>query len=138
MGLARLVALVSGVVFVLVGILGFIPAISPTADSVQGMEVADAAVLGLVPINVVANIVHVVLGGILLYASMSTSMAILILKAFGLAYLLLGVIGLIAAEGFGIMPLGGGEMIVHFLTAIVFLVVGFMMPGEAVDSRSTV
>ena len=138
MGLARLVALVSGVVFVLVGILGFIPAISPTADSVQGMEVADAAVLGLVPINVVANIVHVVLGGILLYASMSTSMAILILKAFGLAYLLLGVIGLIAPEGFGIMPLGGGEMIVHFLTAIVFLVVGFMMPGEAVDSRSTV
>jgi len=138
MGLARLVALVSGVVFVLVGILGFIPAISPMADMVQGMEVADAAVLGLVPINGVANIVHILLGGILLYGSTSTSMAILILKVFGVAYLLLGVIGLLAPEGFGIMPLGGGEMIVHFLTAIVFLVVGFMMPGEAVDSRSTV
>jgi len=137
MGLARLVALVSGVVFVLVGILGFIPAISPMADMVQGMEVADAAVLGLVPINGVANIVHILLGGILLYGSTSTSMAILILKVFGVAYLLLGVIGLLAPEGFGIMPLGGGEMIVHFLTAIVFLVVGFMMPG-AVDSRSTV
>lgn len=137
MGVARIVAVVSGVVFVLVGILGFIPGISPMADMVQGMEVADAAVLGLVPVNAVANIVHILLGGILLYASTSSSMAILILKVFGLAYLLLGVIGLFAPEGFGIMPLGGGEMVVHFLTAIVFLVVGFMMPGEAVDSRST-
>lgn len=138
MGLARLVALVSGAVFVLVGILGFIPGISPMADMVQGMEVADAAVLGLVPVNVVANIVHVVLGAALLYASMSTSTAILVLRAFGVAYFLLGLIGLFAAEGFGIMPLGGGELLVHFLTAIVFLVVGFMMPGEAVDSRSSV
>ncbi|MFN2418710.1 MAG: DUF4383 domain-containing protein [Candidatus Limnocylindria bacterium] len=138
MGLARLVALVSGAVFVIVGILGFIPGISPMADMVQGMEVADAAVLGLVPVNFVANIVHVVLGAVLLYASMSTSTAILVLKVFGAAYLLLGIIGLFAPEGFGIMPLGGGEMIVHFLTAAVFLVVGFMVPGEAIDSRSTV
>ncbi|MGI8998554.1 MAG: DUF4383 domain-containing protein [Candidatus Limnocylindria bacterium] len=137
MGLARLVALVFGAVFVLVGIIGFLPAISPTADSVQGMEVADAAVLGLVPVNVVANIVHVVLGAVLLYASMNTSSAILILKAFGAAYLLLGIVGLFAPEGFGILPLGGGEMIVHFLTAAVFLVVGFMMPGDAADSRRT-
>ncbi|MEO7296693.1 MAG: DUF4383 domain-containing protein [Candidatus Limnocylindria bacterium] len=138
MGLARLVALVSGAVFVLVGILGFIPGISPMADMVQGMEVADAAVLGLVPVNFVANIVHIVLGAVLLYASMNTATAITVLKVFGVAYLLLGIIGLFAPEGFGIMPLGGGEMIVHFLTAVVFLVVGFMMPGEAVDSRSTV
>lgn len=138
MGLARLVALVSGAVFVLVGILGFIPGISPMADMVQGMEVADAAVLGIVPVNSVANIVHILLGAVLLYASMNTSTAILVLKVFGGAYLLLGIIGLIAPEGFGIMPLGGGEMVVHFLTALVFLVVGFMMPGEAVDSRSTV
>lgn len=138
MGLARLVALVSGAVFVLVGILGFIPGISPMADMVQGMEVADAAVLGLVPVNFVANIVHILLGAVLLYASMNTATAITVLKVFGVAYLLLGIIGLFAPEGFGIMPLGGGEMIVHFLTAVVFLVVGFMMPGEAVDSRGTV
>ncbi len=32
MGLARMVALIFGVVFVVVGILGFIPAISPMTD----------------------------------------------------------------------------------------------------------
>ncbi len=137
MGLARLVALVFGAVFVLVGILGFIPAISPTADAVQGMDVADAAVLGLVPVNAIANIVHLVLGAVLLYASTSTATALMVVRAFGVAYLLLGIIGLLAPNGFGIMPLGGGEMIVHFLTAIVFLVVGFMMPVSDVDSRST-
>ena len=137
MGLARLVALVFGAIFVLVGIIGFIPAISPTADSVQGMEVADAAVLGLVPVNAVANIVHILLGAVLLYAFTSTSMAIMVLRAFGVAYLLLGIIGLLAPEGFGIMPLGGAEMIIHFLTAIVFLVVGFMMPVDDVDARRT-
>jgi hypothetical protein len=60
-----------------------------------------------------------------------------VLRAFGVAYLLLGIIGLLAPEGFGIMPLGGAEMIIHFLTAIVFLVVGFMMPVEDVDARRT-
>lgn len=136
MGMARMVALVFGAIFVLVGVIGFIPAISPMTD-MEGMEVADAAVLGIVPVNAVANIVHILLGGILLYASTTVSMAILVLRAFGVAYLLLGVIGLFAPNGFGIMPLGGAEMIIHFLTAIIFLGVGFMMPGEAVDSRST-
>ncbi len=135
MGMARMVALVFGAIFVLVGIIGFIPAISPMTD-MEGMEVADAAVLGIVPVNAVANIVHILLGGILLYASTTVSMSILVLRAFGVAYLLLGIIGLFAPNGFGIMPLGGAEMIIHFLTAIIFLGVGFMMPGEAVDSRS--
>lgn len=137
MGMARMVALVFGAIFVLVGIIGFIPAISPTADSVQGMEVADAAVLGLVPVNAIANIVHIVLGAVLLYASMNTPSAILVLRVFGAAYLLLAVLGLIVPEGFGIMPLGGGELWVHAATAIIFLGVGFLLPAEDADNRAT-
>ncbi len=135
--MARMVALVFGAIFVLVGIIGFIPAISPTADSVQGMEVADAAVLGLVPVNAIANIVHILLGAVLLYASMNTASAILVLRVFGAAYLLLAVLGIVAPEGFGIMPLGGGELWVHVATAIIFLGVGFLLPADEVDSRST-
>ncbi len=136
--MARMVALVFGAIFVLVGVIGFIPAISPPEDSVQGMEVADAAVLGLVPVNAIANVVHILLGAVLLWASMNTPSAILVLRAFGAAYALLAIIGLIAPEGFGIMPLGGTELWIHVATALVFLGVGFLLPAETVDNRTTV
>ena len=138
MGIVRLVAAVSGVVFLLVGAIGFIPAISPPADSVQGMEVADAAVLGLVPVNVVANIVHLLFGAILLYGATTTSLAITVLRGLGIVYLLLALIGLFADEGFGILPLGGGELVVHIATALVFLGVGFFLSDRSGDARAAV
>ena len=138
MGIARTVAAVSGVVFLLVGVIGFIPAISPQADSVQGMEVADAAVIGLVPVNAIANIVHLLFGGILLYGATRTSLAIAVLRGLGFVYLLLAAIGLFAPEGFGILPLGGGELFVHIATALVFLGVGFLFADRADDVRTAV
>lgn len=138
MGIARTVAAVSGVVFLLVGVIGFIPAISPQADSVQGMEVADAAVLGLVPVNAIANIVHILFGAILLYGATKTSLAIAVLRGLGVVYLLLSVLGLVADEGFGILPLGGGELFVHIATALVFLGVGFLLPDRSSEARTTV
>jgi len=74
--LVRIVALGFGIVFVLAGIAGFIPGITHQMDSVQGMEVADGAVLGLVPVNLVANLVHLAIGVILIIASRAHDMAL--------------------------------------------------------------
>ena len=133
MSLPRLVALVFGAVFVLVGILGFIPGITTQESPVQGMQVADGAILGLVPINAFANIFHIVVGAVLLFASRDHAQAVLAARVLGVAYLLLGVLGVIAPEGFNLLPLGGVEMVVHFLTAAVLLLVGFMSPADDRD-----
>lgn len=130
MSLVRMTALVFGVVFVLAGIAGFIPGITHQADSVQGMEVADGAVLGLVPVNLVANIVHLAIGVILLVASRTYELALNAVRFFGAAYALLSVIGIFAPEGFGLLPLGGVELAIHVLTAVVLLFVGFVNPGR--------
>ena len=103
---------------------------------VQGMEVATGAVLGIVPVNVVANVVHLAIGVILLVASRSYSMALNAVRFFGAAYALLSVVGIFAPEGFGILPLGGVELAIHILTALVLLAVGFVMPGEERHARA--
>lgn len=136
MSLVRMVALVFGIVFVLAGVAGFIPGITHEMSPVQGMEIADGAVLGLVPVNVVANVVHLAIGVILIVASRSHSMALNAVRFFGAAYALLAVIGLFAPEGFGILPLGGVELVIHILTAAVLLFVGFVMPGDERDVRA--
>ena len=133
MSLPRIVAIVFGAVFVLVGILGFIPGITTQGGPVQGMEVADGAILGLVPVNAFANIFHIGVGVILLLASRDHATAVLAARGLGVAYLVLAILGLIAEEGFGLLPLGGVEMVVHFLTAGVLLVVGFFLAGEDRD-----
>lgn len=130
MSLVRMVALGFGIVFVLAGIAGFIPGITHQMDSVQGMEVADGAVLGLVPVNLVANLVHLAIGVILIIASRAHDMALNAVRFFGVAYALLAVIGLFAPEGFGLLPLGGVELVIHILTAVVLLFVGFVNPGH--------
>lgn len=138
MALVRMVALVFGIVFVLAGIAGFIPGVTHEQSPVQGMDVATGAVLGLVPVNVVANVVHLAIGIILMVASRSYSMALNVVRFFGAAYALLAVVGVFAPEGFGILPLGGVELIIHILTAVVLLVVGFAMPGEERDAPAAV
>lgn len=137
MSLPRTVALVFGAVFVLVGILGFVPGITTQADSVQGMTVADGAILGLVPVNAFANIFHILVGAILLYASTRHDLAVLVSRVLGVAYLLIGLLGLVDANGFNLLPLGGVEMLVHFATAAVLLLVGFLAAGDQEGRRAT-
>lgn len=137
MALVRLVSLVFGILFVLAGIAGFIPGITHEMSPVQGMDVATGAVLGLVPVNAVANVVHLALGVIMIVASRSYGMALNTVRFFGVAYALLSVLGVIAPNGFGILPLGGVELAIHILTTVVLLVVGFVTPGEERDVPAT-
>ena len=119
MGLARTVAAVFGAVYVLVGILGFI--------LVPGGE---GDLLGLFPVNALHNIVHVLLGAILLYGSMSYAAAIQTTRGVGVVLLLLGVLGFIIPDGLGLVPLGGNDIWLHLATGAILLATGFMATDE--------
>ena len=116
-GLARTVAAVFGVIYVLVGLVGFVMA-SP--------------LLGLFETSVVHNVVHIVLGAVLLYGAMSTSAAIMTTRIVGAILLVIGILGIFVAEplGEGFLPIGGNDVWLHLASGVILLAVGFMTSAE--------
>jgi hypothetical protein len=127
MGLARTVALVLGAVYVLVGVLGFIPA-AVTGEAPPDMPSAEGNLLGIFPVNALHNVVHLVIGAALLWGVTATSSAILVAKVIGVAYVVVGVLGFADPDAFGLMPIGGPDIALHLATAAVLLWLGFLSP----------
>ncbi len=123
MGLARTVAAVFGAVYLLVGILGFV--------LVSGGE---GELFGLFPVNALHNIVHILLGAILLYGSMSFAAAIQTTRGVGAVLVILGILGFITTDGFGLVPLGGNDIWLHLATGAILLATGFMATDDAVST----
>lgn len=134
MSLPRLIVLLFGVVYVLVGILGFVPAVSPEFQAAN-MPSATGAVLGIFPINLLHNVVHLVIGAALLYGSTSTANAVSIARGVGIVYLVVGLLGFFVPDTFTLMPIGGADIGLHLASAAVMLIVGFVLP--AADDRDT-
>ena len=117
--------------YVLLGVIGFLP--DPLIQA-SAEPSATGAVLGIVPINPLLNVVHLVVGGALLYASAATGTAILVSRLIGVALVALGLLGEVAAGGEGLMPLGGGEIVLHLATGAVLL--GSSIAGTATPPAS--
>ncbi|HET6745199.1 MAG TPA: DUF4383 domain-containing protein [Candidatus Limnocylindria bacterium] len=108
MGLNRTVAAIFGVVYLVAGVAGFITNTSP--------------LFGLFPVNMLHNIVHVVLGAILLWGMMNAASAILANRWVGVLLLVLGVVGIFAGTSLDdLVPLGGNDVFLHLGTGIVLL-----------------
>src|SRR5688500_16654472 len=111
---ARLV----GVVFLLVGVAGFIPGI--TTNLYDGLEFAgddgNAEVLGLFEVSVLHNIVHGLFGiaGLALAATASGARTFLI--GGGAIYLLLAAVQVVGAGDW--VPLVGADLWVHLVLAV--------------------
>ena len=116
------VAQIFGVVFILVAILGFM------ATGMSNMEADPArapALVGLFPVNVLHNVVHLLFGIWGLVASRSFNGARGYARIAGVLYLLLAVAGYIAPNGFGLVPLGGNDIWLHAVLGFVLAAVGF-------------
>ena len=116
MGLARTVAVAFGAIYLLVGIIGF---------------VLDSPLLGLFEVNLLHNVVHILLGAVLLYGSMSYSSAIMAARGVGAVRVLLGIVGFIVPDGFGLVTLGGHDIWLHIASGAILLATGFMATDEA-------
>jgi hypothetical protein len=116
------VAQILGIVFILVAIVGF------TATGMGNME-ADPArapqLVGMFPVNVLHNVVHLLFGIWGLMASRSYSGARSYGRIAGVLYLLLAGVGYFVPNGFGFVPLGGNDVWLHALLGLVLAAVGF-------------
>jgi hypothetical protein len=117
--MAKKLAIVFGIVFVLIGLLGFInnPIVGP-----QGFFVTDA----------IHNVVHLIIGIVLLVASRSGNRtSALWLKVFGIVYLVLFIDGLIEKDSLlGFITQNTNDTWLHLVLGIVLLAAGFLAKDE--------
>jgi hypothetical protein len=115
----RAVVGVLGAIYVIVGILGFLgePIVVPGSHS--DMQSATGDLLGIFPINAIHNVVHLAIGAVLLYGATEAGRAIVVARGIAVAYALVGVLGFIAPDTFGLMPIGGADIWLHLGTAAV-------------------
>ncbi len=116
-------ALIFGIVFLVVGIAGFIPGlVQPLHAGHPPAMGNNGQLLGLFPVNEVHNVVHILFGIWGLAASRSLGGSVLYARGVAIIYAVLTVAGLLAepfSTGFGLVPLYGNDIWLHALLALV-------------------
>ncbi|MCE3247495.1 MAG: hypothetical protein K0R41_1320 [Geminicoccaceae bacterium] len=119
----RYFALAYGIVFLLVGIAGFVPGLvtapQPAAD--VAVEEGFGRLFGLFPVNVLHNVVHLAFGVWGLAAYRTLSAARVYFRSVAVIYAILAIMGLIPLLNttFGLVPLYGHDVWLHVLLAVV-------------------
>ena len=121
-------AAVFGLVFLLVGVLGFFAA-PPPADALPlTMDHGHGMALGLFPVNTLHNVVHLLFGILGLMASRGMLMsARAFFQMLAVAYALLALLGMVPATqtAFGLIPIYGNDVWLHALIAVAAGIIGF-------------
>ncbi|KRE70676.1 DUF4383 domain-containing protein [Arthrobacter sp. Soil762] len=128
----RLVATVFGAVYLLVGLLGFV------VTSGIGFFATEGANLIIFEVNPLHNVIHLAIGGALLYAGLtSTAMARTVNTGVGAVYLLVGVLGLfLLTSPLNIIALNGADNVLHLASAVLLLGMGLSMDKSATAVRA--
>jgi hypothetical protein len=132
----RYFALVLGIAFLLVGIMGFIPALLTHPDThTHHLTVTgpgEGYLLGLFHVNLLHNLVHILFGvwGIFAYASMGAARTYS--RVVAISYGLLTILGLIPPPFntvFGLVPIHGHDVWLHAVIALAAAYFGWARVG---------
>lgn len=118
----RTFALLFGIVFVAVGGAGFVPGLVHSAPAHEGMTMTRGygLLLGLFPINILHNVVHLAFGlwGMASYGSAGAARTYF--RGVAIIYGVLTVMGLVPALNttFGLVPIYGHDVWLHAVLAL--------------------
>ncbi|RZU62637.1 DUF4383 domain-containing protein [Zhihengliuella halotolerans] len=119
-----------GVVFLLVGVLGFVPGItSNIGDLTFASHHSEAMLLGLFQVSVLHNVVHLLFGVLGIAAGRGNAGAIRYLVWGGVVYLVLGVYGVLVPHGSpaNFVPVNGADNVLHFGLGIGMVALGLIL-----------
>jgi Domain of unknown function (DUF4383) len=117
------IAKLFGWVFILVGVLGFFG----FAGGTMSMG-TPGNLLGLFPVNLLHNVVHILIGLWGLNAARTPEGATAYCKQAGVLYLLLAILGFIPATATmlaNLVPIGGNDVYLHLVLAVILCYFGF-------------
>lgn len=128
-------ALIVGVVFLLVGVAGFIPGLTHAAEHLHAAgSGSQALLLGVFQVSVLHNLIHLAfaVAGIALAAHPKGSRYYLILG--GLVYLVVWLYGLIAVgnDQLNFIPVNAADNWLHLVLAVAMVLLGIFVPREEV------
>ena len=117
------IAVIFGVIFVIVGALGWVPALNPGGK-----------LLGLFDVNMAHNLVHLATGIISIIVGVTSDKASkTFFQVFGVIYALVAVLGFFMGDQplLGIVSNNAADSALHVVIAVVALYLGFAMKAEA-------
>lgn len=144
---AKNFALAVGVLYMIVGILGFFPGLLapvPAGAPELAVNTGYGYLFGLFPVNVLHNFVHLGIGvwGVVAYRSLANS--ITFARGLAIIYGALTIMGFIPVlkTTFGLIPVFGHDIWLHAVTAIVAAYFGYggaaaAMPAERAARRAS-
>ena len=117
-----------GVVFLLVGIAGFIPGLA-----------SGGMLLGIFMVDTLHNIIHLLSGALAIAAVWgSGAYARLYFQVFGVVYGLVTILGFVGGGSvLGIIMVNMADNVLHLVIAAVALWAGFMMKGSSMSMPSS-
>lgn len=130
--LTRRFALIMGVLFLIVGILGFIPGITQMHGDDPRLSVEGPGhgyLLGIFHVNVLHNIVHILFGAWGIFAAATFYAARGYARVVAVSYAVLAILGMIpvanAWNTFGLIPIHGNDVWLHAIIAATASYFGF-------------
>jgi hypothetical protein len=136
-------AFIIGIVYLVAGVLGFVPVLlrpAPESAPHVGITAFYGYMLGLFAVNLLHNAVHLAIGGWGIAASRSATGALTYAKTLAIFYGALAVMGLIPALNtlFGLVPIHGHDVWLHAATALAAAYFGWVWKGtESSIPRAT-
>ena len=114
--MAKKVVSIIGWIFIVIGILGFVPGIT-----------SDGMLLGIFAVDAVHNVIHLITGILAVWLAMrGEANAMMYAKIFGVIYILVTILGFIGNDSvLGIFANNMVDNILHLVLAVILLWVGF-------------
>lgn len=132
-------AMGAGIVFLLVGVLGFIPGITTNygAMTFAGHE-SGAMLLGVFQVSILHNIVHLLFGVAGLAMARTARMARLFLIGGGAVYIVLWIYGLIINQetGANFVPFNTADNWLHLILGVAMIGLGAWLGRDAMDETT--
>ena len=123
----RTYAQILGVVLILIGIVGLV--------------LGDQVFLGILNIDILEDIVHLLTGGLLAYVGfgrVDAGLARTLVGALGVIYLVVGILGFIVPMMFGLIPSGYTvfDNLLHLALGVLSIAVAWLLQPGATEARS--
>ena len=108
---------------------------------IVGLVLGDQVFLGILNIDILEDIVHLLTGGLLAYVGfgrVDAGLARTLVGALGVIYLVVGILGFIVPMMFGLIPSGYTvfDNLLHLALGVLSIAVAWLLQPGATEARS--